>query len=283
MTWAYQSQIHILDRGRVMAECGPMRLLIFAAVGGVPQVRECVRAAKESFRYLERVALLYKLLKRPPQTIQGDMEDHLARRMIQAAMAVGDQDLTPMAAVAGAIADEVADFLITRGMTRVVVSNGGDIAVRLKESEPVSVGVCPEEDKNRIFGRILLDCSQEDWGVATSGLGGRSLTRGIASAATVVAGDAATADAAATAIANSTFVEDEQVFQAPAEQMDPNTDIPGIPVTLRVGEISEETKLSGLCRGRRKAEGLIEKGVILGAYIAIKGRDTVVGSLGMVS
>ena len=48
------------------------------------------------------------------------------------------------------------------------------------------------------------------------------------------------ADAASTAIANACFVEDGRVRQAPAEKLDPNTDLIGIPVTVGVEELEPE-------------------------------------------
>jgi hypothetical protein len=46
-----------------------------------------------------------------------------------------DPNCTPLAAVAGATADMVADFLLETGATNIVVNNGGDISIRLREGE----------------------------------------------------------------------------------------------------------------------------------------------------
>jgi len=158
---------------------------------------------------------------------------------------IGDEDLTPMAAVAGTIADEVADFLFEHGMTKVVVDNGGDVAVRADREEPITVGIRPDVSDHAVSYVIGLDPDLHSHGVATSGLGGRSLTRGIASAATVVARTASLADAAATAVANASFLEDEQVWRRPAEELDPYTDIAGLDITVKVGR-SRKRRRSGL-------------------------------------
>jgi ApbE superfamily uncharacterized protein (UPF0280 family) len=278
----YQKAINVLHGGSVMAECGPMRLIISAWVGKVPQPGMGKRAAEVSFKYLERVAHLRDLLGRRCTEIPDNLEDSLAVKMIQSILAVGDQDLTPMAAVAGTIADAVADFLVNRGMTRVVVDNGGDVAVRLDNGgdvavrllgdASVTVGIRQKVDKQEISNVIALDSRSPSWGVTTSGLGGRSLTRGIASASTVIAETASMADAAATAIANASFVEDEQVIQRPAEEIDPETDIAGLPVTIKVGPLSEETKAMAVSKAMERAEQLIEKDIILGAYVAVQGK-----------
>lgn len=267
----YQESIKLLDKGAVMAECGPMRIVISASVGKIPQRDTAIQAAKESFNYLERIARLRDLLGKRVSNIKKDLKDPIASRMVQSVLAVGDKDLTPMASVAGSISDAVADFLFYRGMTRVFVDNGGDVSVRLKEGESVRIGIRSEIESDEISHVILLDSQLPSWGVATSGVGGRSLTRGVASAATVIAKTAAIADAAATAIANSSFLEDEKVIQTLAEKVDPDTDIPGLLVTLKVGPLSEGKKAIALQRAMQKADNLSEKGLILGAYVAVGG------------
>lgn len=268
----YQKAINMLQKGGVMAECGPMRLIISASVGKVPQQEMGVRAAEESFRFLERVANLRGFLRKRLLGIPEDMDDSLAVKMVRSVIAIGDEDLTPMAAVAGTIGDAVADFLFDRGMTRVVVDNGGDVAVRLRGGEPVTVGIRTEITNQSPSYVIALDPAMISWGVATSGLGGRSLTRGVVSAATAIARSASFADAAATAIANASFVEDEHVIQCPAEEIDPDTDIAGINVTLKVGPLSEEKKSRALSHAIQKAEELFRKQIIFGAFVAVQGR-----------
>jgi hypothetical protein len=192
--------------------------------------------------------------------------------MVRNVLAVGDADLTPMAAVAGTIGDAVADYLFRRGMTRVVVNNGGDIAIRLQDEEPVRVGIRTDVNNSDFDDVLVLGPGCGSWGVATSGLGGRSLTRGVASAATIVAPTASLADAAATAVANASFVEDEQIVQRYAEEVDPNTDIRGIPVTVKVGRISPEKGRVAVSKAMDRAEELVGRGIILGALIAVDGQ-----------
>jgi ApbE superfamily uncharacterized protein (UPF0280 family) len=269
---SYEKAINVLQGGAVMAECGPMKLVISAFVGKVPQPEMAKRAAEESFKFLERVARLRILLGKRYIEVPENLEDSLAVKMIRSVSNVGDEDLTPMAAVAGTIGDAVADFLINRGMTKVVVDNGGDVAVRLLGDASVTVGIRPDIATQEISNVIALDSQSPSWGVTTSGLGGRSLTRGIASAATVIARNASLADAAATAIANASFVEDERVIQRPAEEIDPETDIKGLPVTINVKPLSEETKTMGVSRAMERAKELIKKDIIFGAYVAVQGK-----------
>jgi hypothetical protein len=248
-----------------------MRLLITAFVGKVPQPEMGMKAAEESILYLERIARLRHLLGRGVPNNSREIDEPLAREMFRSVMSTGDKDLTPMAAVAGVIGDAVADYLYERGMTKVVVNNGGDVSVRLRGGGPVKVGIRPVVGEEAGSHVIQLDPDRPSWGIASSGLGGRSLTRGIASAVTIIAEKASIADAAATAIANASFIRDEHVIQRPAEEIDPDTDIPGIPVTVKVGPLSKQKKTRALSSAMEKTAELVQKQIIFGALVAVDG------------
>jgi len=269
----YQTNIQWLDGGRILAECGPMRLVIAAWLGGIPQRELCIRAAEEAFLLLERIARHRRLLSRRYQEMPDDLDNFQALKMIRSALAV-DPTLTPMAAVAGTIADGVASFLSRRGMTRIIVNNGGDVAIRTAPGESVKVGIRPALSRGDIADILTLGGERPSWGVATSGLEGRSLTRGVASAATIIAGSASLADAAATAVANASYVDDNTVIQRPAEELDEQTDIPGMAVTIKAGPFREEKKDLALSQAMKKAEALINKGLVYGAYIVVDGKIT---------
>ena len=121
--------------------------------------------------------------------------------MAESVLATGEPTLTPMAAVAGTVADAMADWLFARGADLVAVNNGGDVALRLGEGRSIRMGILPD-----LNGRVteIVEIRAEDGigGVCTSGLGGRSLTRGIAGGVTVFSRRCALADACATHIAN---------------------------------------------------------------------------------
>ncbi|HHW15576.1 MAG TPA: UPF0280 family protein [Firmicutes bacterium] len=121
----------------------------------------------------------------------------LVRRMAQAGAAAG---VGPMAAVAGAIAAEVGERLL-RETPEVFLENGGDLY--LASRRPVTVAVFA--GKSPFTGLLGLRLKPEALpaGVCTSaGTVGPSLSFGTADAAVIVAGDAALADAVATATGN---------------------------------------------------------------------------------
>ena len=266
----FEQSIELIDVETVLAECGPMRLSIRAWKDNRPQQELSRQAAEESFAYLEAIAKHQAVLSDFAENIKALPENDLVQRMIQSVRAIGDIDLTPMAAVAGTIADAVADWLFIRGSTKVVVDNGGDIAIRLTANETAAVGIRPRITHLDISHVVNLDDRQPSWGVTTSGRGGRSFTRGIASAVTVIADNASIADAAATSIANACFVEDDSIVQIPAEQMDLNTDLKGVNVTVDVGLLSPGKKIQAVQTALSKADTLCRQKLIVGALVALE-------------
>jgi hypothetical protein len=259
-----------LPGGRaVLAENGPLRMVIQAWQGPDPYLEPAMEAAKYAFDCLERVAGRLAVLKRRPGDIHALPPEPISREMIASVRAVGDADLTPMAAVAGTLADAVADRLFGQGLSRVIVDNGGDIAIRLAEGETIRVGLRPEIQHQQMSHVLTLDGRHSSWGVCTSGLGGRSFTCGFASAVTAIARTSSLADAAATSVANACFVAGADVVQVPAEKLDPNTDIPGLLVTVKLGSLSPGQTAEALSKALKKAEQLTQKGVIWGAIVAI--------------
>ena len=266
----FDQSIELFDAETVLAECGPMRLVIRAWKDGRPQPDLGRQAAEKSFAYLEAVAKHRAVLSDYAGNIHTLPQNDLAQRMVGSARVIGDMDLTPMAAVAGTIADAVADWLFARSSTKVVVDNGGDIAIRLSTHESAAVGIRPRVGHLDISHVLHLDDRKPSWGVTTSGRGGRSLTRGIASGVTVIAENASIADAAATSIANACFVEDSSIVQIPAEQVDPNSDLKGINVTVDVGALSRDKMVQAVQSALSKADALFRQKLIIGALIALE-------------
>lgn len=268
----YEYAILPLRDGSVYVECGPMRLWIWASIGRLAQQGEALKAARTAILLLEEVAMQKDVLKRSWTQLQSTHLIGVGLEMKEAVSLIADEDLTPMAAVAGAIADGVADLLQARGMTRVIVENGGDIAIRLSDpQEKVKLGIRTKVDEARTSFSLTLAGTSPSWGVATSGLGGRSMTRGIAHAATAVSRRASLADAAATSIANSTWVPGCGAIRKRAGEIDPQSDIAHLDVTVSLGDLEEDVAKEGLFRGLNKAGVLRERGAILGAFLQVGG------------
>jgi hypothetical protein len=267
----YRKNVQLMDNGAALAECGPMRLVISSWLGQDPRPDASLEAAEDSFRFLEQVAALRAVLSRPISQGSVSIQRGVGAQMIRSVLAVGEGDLTPMAAVAGSIADAVADSLVDRGLTKVVVNNGGDVAVRLGAETSATVGLRPVVTREDVPFSLTLNSDHPSWGIATSGLGGRSFTKGVASAATVIAQTASLADAAATAVANASFVPHRQIIQRPAVELDRSTDISRTPVTVQVGPLPPKTVSRALRQAGTRARELVKSGVILGAFVEVQG------------
>ena len=265
--------IQTLSNDTVLVDHGPMRMFISVFDNGKPLIDLAREGGYLALKVLEDLANFLPVIKRKTRAIEiREFFPDVVRKMIEATWEMDEPDLTPLAAVAGAASDVVADFLISQGGTKVIVDNGGDIAIRLKGEEVVRVGVKAEIEARNPAYVIPLDIAAKIGGVATSGLGGRSFTKGIASAATVLAKDAALADAAATVIGNFTNVEDPRISRSLAEKIYPDTDIPGEWVTVHVGSLSQEKIDEALMKGLSKANSLRENELIQGALIAVQGK-----------
>jgi ApbE superfamily uncharacterized protein (UPF0280 family) len=168
-----------------------------------------------------------------------------------------------MAAVAGTIADRTADWLVGQGASKVFVNNGGDIAIRLASEETIKVGIMPRIGASSYSYCVQIACADGIGGIATSGVGGRSFTRGIADSVTVLAGSCAVADAYATFLANASYIEHPEVIQVLAGTLDPNSDIADLLVSTKVGKLPEAVIRTSLSQVASQAQTALENGRIL--------------------
>ena len=194
----------------------------------------------------------------------------VARIMVEAAKAIDEERLTPMAAVAGAVSDVLKGYLAAEKLDFISINNGGDISVYSGKKRVVTIGL-GDIERYKVMPYSLKIADLSDFGVATSGFGGRSFTLGIADMVSVVARSASLADAAATFICNATAVESDQVVRRRAVEIDPATDIPDEFVTVQVGTLGEALVMESLERGRSAAEKLKRAGVIMDSVLVVRG------------
>jgi ApbE superfamily uncharacterized protein (UPF0280 family) len=214
-------------------------------------------------------------------------EGAIARRMHDACLPYRDVFVTPMAAVAGAVAEAILAPLVQAGdIGKAYVNNGGDIALHLAAGESFRVGLVADADRATRHGhRIAVDGAFEVThalpvrGVATSGWRGRSWSLGIADSVTALAATAATADAAATMIANAVDVDDPAIRRRPACDVDDSCDLGGLPVTVEVGPLPDAAVGAALAAGVRRAEDLVARGLAWGAVLVLQSRVRAVGGV----
>lgn len=165
--------ITITAPGTVKLDYGPMQMIIAAQGESGPLSEAARQAALYAMTILAELAEYRQIAAKPQQEIAGAANLPVAlKRMIAAVQTSGDTTLTPMAAVAGTIADLTADWLAAHGAVKAIVNNGGDIAVRLTGTQTTRVGIAPAIG-HKPTHMLALDAGQGIGGITTSGLGGR--------------------------------------------------------------------------------------------------------------
>jgi ApbE superfamily uncharacterized protein (UPF0280 family) len=272
-----------LDARRWHFQHGPIDLVVEADGPEAASARE--RGWRRFETVLEELVVELPLLRRPVERATG-VRGTVARRMVAACWPHRRRFITPMAAVAGAVADEVLAAMTrgAAGVPKAYVNNGGDIALHLGPGETFRIGVVAG-DMTRHGHRVPLDGRFEVTGampvrgVATSGWRGRSWSLGIADSVTVLAVRGATADAAATIIANAVDVDSPAIERRRACEVDDDTDLGDRLVTVAVGPLPEDAVERALARGAAHAQALVDTALIWGAVLALGSRLRVVGGV----
>jgi ApbE superfamily uncharacterized protein (UPF0280 family) len=271
-----------LPGDRLHLQHGPIDVVL-RAWGAPAAVAEAHAAVTARFGTVlgELVSELPELRK--PMSERPRVEGAVARRMTAACRPFRDF-ITPMAAVAGAVADELlAAMLEAAPLDKAFVNDGGDIAVHLTEGESLTIAVASDFAGGPVpalNGAVTLRPEDGIGGIATSGRQGRSFSLGLADSVTVLARDAAAADAAATLIANAVDLPGHPaVRRLPASRLDPDSDLGDRPVTVEVGKLTRDEIARALEAGRVRAESFRAGGLIRDAALTLKGETVALGRL----
>lgn len=263
-----------LDGDRLHLQHGPIDVVL-RAWGAASAVRQAYEAAIARFGTIlpELAGELTELRK--PMSARPQVETPVALRMVAACRPHTGIFVTPMAAVAGAVADEIKDTMTEAApLDRAFVNDGGDIAVHLTEGESLDIALAADFRGGPVpalNGRVTLREGDGVGGIATSGAQGRSFSLGIADSVTILARDAASADVAATLVANAVDLDHPAVVRRPARDLDPDSDLGDLPVTVAVGDLSREDIVRALEAGRARAEQFRLRGLIRDAALSLKG------------
>ena len=275
-----RTQISLLPDGRRLhLHDGPIDLIV-EAFGATTGINVAYQAAAERFvTVLDELCSELPLLRQPARKHGPLPVGVIARRMVAAVAPHCDRVfITPMAAVAGAVAEEILGAMTSAtNLSRAYVNNGGDIAFDLAPGEHFVVGMVERPERPSLFGTATLNSAQPVRGIATSGWCGRSFSLGIADAVTVLADRAAMADAAATVIANAVDLPGHPgVTRVPARDLAPDSDLGDLLVTQAVGQLSASAIMSALDAGVVAAHELLSDGLICSAALHVRGETRIV-------
>lgn len=270
------------DGTRLHLQHGPIDLIVEAS-GDPEAIAASYGRAWDRFRpLLDELVEELPALRRPIGRAAPDVRGPVAVRMVGAAGRFPGRFVTPMAAVAGSVADEICAAMWTEhdGLSRCYVNDGGDIALRLGPGTEFTVGLVPLPDRPSLLGTARVEAADPVRGVATSGRHGRSFSLGIADAVTVLAVDAATADVAATLVANAVDLPGHPaIARTPAAELAPDSDLGDRPVTTAVGPLTEDEVDTALAAGLVEAERMRAEGSIVAAVLCLEGRVVSTGPL----
>jgi len=272
MQAAQAAQAALLPDGRRLhLHHGPIDLIVEAWGPGREDAYH--RAIRRFENLLQELVDELPALRQP--LVAGQVfEGSVAQRMQRAVAPHGKVFITPMAAVAGAVADEIVSVMAADDITKAYVNNGGDAAFYLTPGERTEAVLA-----SPVVGRIVVTAENPYRGVATSGWRGRSHSLGIADAVSVVARHAASADAAATLIANAIDLPGHPAIRRqPASELSPDSDLGSRPVTVAVGPLTGKETAEALAVGVAFAESLLERGLIGGALLTLNGEVRLAGA-----
>jgi ApbE superfamily uncharacterized protein (UPF0280 family) len=270
------------DGRRLHLHDGPIDLII-QANGDPPAVSAAYEAAARGFASIldelcSELPLLRSRILRNSERPRG----LVAQRMFAAVEPYfEDCFITPMAAVAGAVAETILESMVcAASLDRAYVNNGGDIALHFADCQSYKVGMVERPDRPSLFGSLEISAADPVRGIATSGWRGRSFSLGVADAVTVLADTAANADAAATVIANSVNLPDHTgITRIPAREISPDSDLGDLLVTRGVELLSDSEIAAALDSGVRVAETLRAQELIHSSALCLQGHTRVVSPL----
>ena len=269
------------DGRRLHLQDGPIDLIVEAR-GDASQVRAAYDAAARRFTgLLDELCLELTELRKAAEPGACALKGVVARRMYAAvAPHAPDCFITPMAAVAGSVAEEILGAMLSAAsLDQAYVNNGGDIALHLARGEHFSVGLMDRPGRDGVMRRMKVVADDPVRGIATSGRHGRSFSLGIADAVTVLAATASQADAAATIIANAVDLPGHPaIVRQPANELQPDSDLGTRLVTRDVSELSPTEIAAALESGAECARQLFDRGLIEGAVLQLCGDMLAIGT-----
>lgn len=245
-------------------------MVIEAYISGRPFTDAALIGARKAISLLEELAKYIDEAKKMLPVNASNCCPKVLLKMIRSVELLEESNYTPMAAVAGAFSDLVKDEVIKYGAKTVIVNNGGDIAIEIEKGESLNIGIIGDLSTQACNHIFKLTPESNIKGIATSGFGGRSLSKGVANAVTVFALDCSTADAAATSIANATDCISKKIIRCKAEELDYQSDLKGFWVTRHVGILDEDSKINAINNGLQRAKQLYKQKIIYGSVIYLQ-------------
>lgn len=264
------AQVTWLSGGRLHLHHGPIDVIL-QGWGDARSLQAGYAAAVTRFdTILEELVSELPALRSPDAAVTGPT----ARLMAAAIIPFRPTFITPMAAVAGAVADTILRAFVRPGITRAFANNGGDIALHLDPGEHLSCAIAGAA------GSVTIHAADRVRGIATSGWRGRSWSLGIADSVTILGKTAAEADAAATIVANAVDLPGHPaITRRPAHDLQADSDLGPRLVTTNVAPLTATEAQTAVDRGAATGQAALARGLIDGALIFLHPAVRTLGTL----
>ena len=278
-----------LSDGRWHFQHGPIDIVL-QLVGDASACHDALQRTWQRFEsVLPELVSELPLLRQPianlqKHSFQGEVAGSMWQVTHDMAWAAADGFVTPMAAVAGSVAQALLPCLSQDGVDKAYVNNGGDIALYVQEGQSWRIGMVSDlqqalrSDVNSELisdGSFVIHHDMPVRGVATSGWRGRSFSFGIADSVTVLAETAAQADVAATLIANAVNIHHPSVQRQAANSLRDDTDLGDRLVTVDVPRLPPALVDQALQLGLDCAHAMQARGQVFAAFVCCQGQMAV--------
>jgi ApbE superfamily uncharacterized protein (UPF0280 family) len=252
------------EDNRLFLQHGPINIVIEAI--GVDKKLAYFDAKKYFETLLDELVLDLKILKKEV-VLNRKFSNKISQGMQDATEKFTPSFITPMAAVAGSIADNILKILVdSKNLEKAYVNNGGDVAFHLSQNQVMKTSLAAIPN---MFAEI--EFKDQSRGIATSGWKGKSFSRGIADSVTVLADNAAMADAAATMICNAVDIYNHpKILKKPASDIYEESDLKNLLITVEVGELTKVEIREAIKNGYVTALQYVQKGLINNALIQLR-------------
>ena len=251
------------EDNRLFLQHGPINIVLEAF--GDDKKLAYWNAKKYFETLLDQLVLDLALLKKEV-VFNRKFNNKISQSMQDATERFTPSFITPMAAVAGSIADNILRVVVNgTNLEKAYVNNGGDVSFYLNENQTMksSLSAIP----NMVAEIKYKDKSR---GIATSGWRGKSFSRGIADSVTVLADNAAVADAAATMIGNSVDIYNHpKIKKKPANKIYEDSDLNDLLITVQVGNLTKVEIKEALKNGYQTALQYVQEDLINTALIQL--------------
>ncbi|MFL2822295.1 MAG: UPF0280 family protein [Alphaproteobacteria bacterium] len=261
----------LIENDKLFMENGPTNIIAEAFSSKKIEIYNFI--CEYSSKFLKDLSFEIETLKKPTSK-KNIFVSEIANTMFESTQLFLPNFITPMASVAGSIAELLLLKVVEKfDVNKMYINNGGDISLYINKNEKFNFSIGGETS----FVVEYADINGFG-GIATSGWKGRSFSMGIADSVTVIAEKASIADAAATIIGNHIDLKNSnKVKKTVANNLYENTDLNDKLITVSVENLTKNEIRRAISKGKNISEYYISKNLIKSVIINLQDNILILG------